>query len=146
MMSDNSNSHESFAQESISNKSSERSFGIIFAVFFMILSGWAYYLSNVEWVFYFLGTSVLLLILAIVFPKTLKLPNRIWFQFGLVLHKIISPIVLGFLFLVTVTPTGIIMRLLGKDLLNLRLDRRTKSYWIYRTPPGPEPKSMNDQF
>ena len=145
-MSDNANSHETFANEPVSNKSSERSFGIVFCVFFLILSGWNLYLGNIDWCLYFLTISILLMILAIFFPVSLKLPNRAWFQFGLILHKIVSPIILGFLFYGTVTPTGLIMRLLRKDLLNLRLDRKTESYWIHRKPPGPEPKSMTDQF
>ena len=145
-MANNSNTHESPAQETITNKSSERSFGIIFSVLFFILSVWNFYSSNLEWALYCLAIAGLILIFALVFPTILEVPNRVWFHFGLLLHKIISPVVLGFLFFITVTPTGIIMRLLRKDLLSLRLDKKAKSYWVYRIPPGPEPKSMTDQF
>ena len=65
---------------------------------------------------------------------------------GLVLHKIVSPIALGILFFLVVTPTGLLMRLLGKDPLRLRFDRSADSYWIARTPPGPDADSLKNQF
>ncbi len=84
--------------------------------------------------------------LAFAAPQVLAPLNRLWFKLGLLLHKIVNPIVLGIMFYVVVTPTGLIMRLLGKDLLRLKRDPAAASYWIERTPPGPKPESLGDQF
>lgn len=93
-----------------------------------------------------LGVSALFCILVLIAPGVLKGPNRLWFRFGLLLHKIINPLVLGLMFFLIITPVALVMRLLDKDPLRLRLDSEVKSYWIYRDPPGPEPKSMSRQF
>jgi large-conductance mechanosensitive channel len=79
-------------------------------------------------------------------PRALKPLNRLWFLFGAFLHKIVSPLVMALLFFVTVTPIAILMRLAGKDPLRLKFDRAAKSYWIERTPPGPAPETMRNQF
>ena len=83
---------------------------------------------------------------AVVYPQMLAPLNRLWFRFGLLLHKIVSPVVLAIMFFLVFTPTGMIMRALGKDPLRLRLDKNATSYWIERTPPGPSPESLGDQF
>jgi len=67
-------------------------------------------------------------------------------KLGDILHRIASPIALAILFYGVVTPTGLLMRLFGKDPLRLRFDREAKSYWIAREPPGPAPESLKDQF
>ena len=72
--------------------------------------------------------------------------QQIWTKFGVLLYTIVSPVVLGFLFYVTVTPIALLMRVLGKDPLRLRRDPDAASYWIDRTPPGPSPESMKNQF
>ena len=71
--------------------------------------------------------------------------NRLWMRFGLLLHKVINPIVMGLLFYGTILPTGLVMRLRGKDLLRLKREPGAESYWIARTP-GPAPETMRDQF
>jgi hypothetical protein len=85
-------------------------------------------------------------VVALVYPRLLAPLNKLWLKFGLLLYKVMNPLVLGLLFFVTITPIGIVMRLFGKDFLRLRLDRSAKSYWIERTPPGPPPQSMKNQF
>ena len=82
------------------------------------------------------------LILGLMNSKILSPLNKLWFKFGLILGKIISPLIMGFIFFVVVTPIGIIMRLLRKDLLNLKYNKK-KSYWIEKT--GPKSK-MKNQF
>jgi len=72
--------------------------------------------------------------------------NKLWFHFGLLLHKIVSPLVMGLLFFVTVTPIGLLMRTLGKTPLKLEFDKDADSYWILRDPPGPAPDTMKRQF
>jgi hypothetical protein len=71
------------------------------------------------------------------------LPNKLWFKFGIFLGSIIAPIVILIVYFITVIPTGLIMRLLGKDLLRQKLDKNTKSYWIERREPI---GSMKNQF
>jgi len=71
--------------------------------------------------------------------------NKWWTKLGLLLYRVVSPIVLGLLFYVTLTPIALVMRLLGKDPLRLRRDPDAASYWIDRSPP-PAPESMKNQF
>lgn len=84
--------------------------------------------------------------IALITPIMLAPLNRIWTKFGLLLHSIVSPIALAILFYGIVTPTGLAMRLLGKDPLRLRFDPIVPSYWIERTPPGPDAESLKNQF
>ena len=79
-------------------------------------------------------------------PSLLRPLNRLWFKFGLLLNKVVNPLIMGLVFYITVTPIGLIMRVLGKDLLGLRLSKDSESYWIHRDPPGPSPESMRHQF
>src|SRR5262245_35779910 len=72
--------------------------------------------------------------------------NKLWTKLGVLLYRVVSPLVLGLLFYATVTPIALLMRVLGKDPLRLRRDPDVASYWIVRTPPGPAPKSMKNQF
>jgi large-conductance mechanosensitive channel len=87
--------------------------------------------------------SVTFLLLAYSAPKILSLPNKLWFKFGIFLGSIITPIVMAFVYFATVLPIGLIMRLLGKDLLKQKLDKNAKSYWIERKDPI---GSMKNQF
>jgi hypothetical protein len=72
--------------------------------------------------------------------------NKAWMKFGLLLSKIVAPVVMGLIFYTTVTPTGFVMRLLGKDLLRTKRDSEAVTYWVIRTPPGPGPETMKNQF
>ena len=78
--------------------------------------------------------------------KALAPLNKWWTKLGVLLYRIVSPVVLGLLFYLTVTPIALLLRLLGKDPLRLRRDPDGASYWIDRTPPGPAPESMKNQF
>jgi hypothetical protein len=86
------------------------------------------------------------LLLAGILPRALGPLNWLWTQFGLLLHKIVSPIVLGVLFFLVFTPLGLAMRLFGGDPLRLRFQPDAPSYWIERSPPGPAPDSLKNQF
>jgi hypothetical protein len=83
---------------------------------------------------------------AALYPSILKPLNRVWFKFGLLLHRIVNPVIMGLLFYGSVLPTGMIVRALGKDLLRLKFEPKADSYWIVREPPGPSPETMKDQF
>ena len=92
------------------------------------------------------GIAVLFLAAALLCPVALKPLNRLWFKFGLLLHKVVNPIMMAFVFFGAVLPSGLVMRALGKDPLRLKRQPDANSYWIERRPPGPAPKSMKDQF
>ena len=79
-------------------------------------------------------------------PRLLKPLNRLWFLVGMALHHVVSPVVMGLLFFLTVTPIGLIARAMGKDSLRLKRDDAAASYWILRQPPGPSPERMRRQF
>jgi hypothetical protein len=83
---------------------------------------------------------------AMLVPSLLAPLNRVWTGLGALLHRVTSPIALGVMFFLLITPMGIVMRWLGKDPLRLRLDRNATSYWIERDPPGPKPGTFTDQF
>ena len=121
--------------------SSNRSFGIVFFIFFLAISLWPLiYGENIR--LSFLTISIIFLILGIVNSKILTPLNKLWFKFGLLLGKIVSPIVMGVIFFFVVTPTGIIMKLLRKDLLNLKKNK-SNTYWIEKKN---ENSSMKNQF
>ena len=123
-------------------QSSEKSFGIVFSIVFLIVA--LYPLINSEGLrIWALVASIIFFLLAFLAPKILVLPNKLWFKFGLLIGSIVAPIVMAFVYFVTVLPTGLIMRLLGKDLLKQKLDKNAKSYWIERKEPM---GSMKNQF
>ncbi len=121
--------------------SSNRSFGIVFFILFLFI---AFYplTYNDEIRIWSLLISLTFLVLGLINSKILTPLNKVWFKFGIFLGKIISPLIMGFIFFLVVTPIGIIMRLLGKDILNLKYNKN-KSYWIEKT--GPKSK-MKNQF
>lgn len=124
---------------------SERSFGIVFAVVFVLVGGWPMLAGELpRW--WALAIAGAFLFASLALPRILRPLNSVWLRFGLLLHRITSPIILAMLFYLTVLPTGLVMRALGKDLLRLRFDRNAHSYWIERSPPGPEPESLRNQF
>ena len=123
-------------------QSSPKSFGIVFSVVFLIVA--LYPLTNSEDIhLWAIIASAIFLFLAYVAPNTLSLPNKLWFKFGILLGSIVAPIVMALVYFLTVLPTGLIMRLLGKDLLKQKLDKNAKSYWIKRSEPI---GSMKNQF
>ena len=121
--------------------SSNRSFGIVFFIVFLLIA--TYPLLNNDHVrIWSLIISIVFLILGLLNSKILLPLNKIWFKFGILLGKIISPLMMGLIFFVVVTPIALLMRLFDKDLLNLKFNK-SKSYWIEKN----EPKSkMKNQF
>jgi hypothetical protein len=125
--------------------SSNRSFGFVFMVFFLIVALWPLWKGAGVRV-WALGLSAGFGALAAVVPGVLGPLNKVWTAFGALLHRIISPITLGVMFFVVVTPMALIVRALGKDLLRLRIDKDAKTYWIDRDPAGPDAESLKNQF
>ncbi len=93
-----------------------------------------------------LGLSAAFLLAALLAPKVLTPLNRAWMAFALLLHKVTSPIILGVLFFVLFTPVALFMRLAKRDLMKRRFEPGAGSYWIPRSPAGPPPESLRDQF
>ena len=121
--------------------SSNRSFGVVFFIVFLLIALYPL-LNNNEIRLWSLIISVIFLILGILNSKILSPLNKIWFKFGLLLGRIVSPLVMAIIFFLVVTPIGLLMRILNKDLLNLKFNK-SKSYWIKKN----EQKSkMKNQF
>ena len=123
------------------NKSSNRSFGIVFFIVFLLIAIYPL-LKGGELRSWSIIISTIFLILGILDSKLLSPLNRLWFKFGIFLGKIISPVIMGIIFFTVVTPTALIMRILGKDLLNLKYNKK-KSYWIKKNDVK---SKMKNQF
>ena len=121
--------------------SSNRSFGIVFFVVFFLIALYPL-IHNEEIRIWSLIISLIFLILGLINSRILTPLNKLWFKFGILLGKIVSPVIMGIIFFLVVTPIGFIMRILGKDVLNLKFNEN-KSYWIEKT--GPKSK-MKNQF
>ena len=121
--------------------SSNRSFGIVFFIVFLLIA--IYPLTNGDEIrIWSLIISSIFLILGVLNSKILTPLNKLWFKLGIFLGKIVTPLVMGVIFFFVITPTGLIMRILGKDPLNLKYNLN-KSYWIEKN--GPKSK-MKNQF
>ena len=121
--------------------SSNRSFGIVFFIVFILI---AFYplINQGEVRIWSVLVSLFFLIFGVINSKILTPLNKIWFKFGIFLGKMISPIVMGLIFFLVVTPIGFLMRMLKKDILNLKFNE-SNSYWIEKTDPK---STMKNQF
>ena len=120
---------------------SNKSFGLVFFIVFLIIAIWPL-LSGKEISYWLLIISVVFLILGLIKSKILTPLNKIWFKIGILLGNIVSPVVLGVIFFLVVTPTSIIMKILRKDLLNLKKNNNN-SYWIEKNN---QRNRMKNQF
>jgi hypothetical protein len=144
-MSENSaTSHESFGREDTAGPPPDRNFGItmaiVFLAFFCALGFW-----TGEWNWWLLLVVGAFAVTAAIYPAALSKLNVAWFRFGLMLHKIVNPLVLGLIF-AFITPIGWVWRQTKKDPLRLRFDPAAKSYWIEREPAGPKIEDFPHQF
>ena len=121
--------------------SSNKSFGIVFFIVFLLIALYPMTKGN-DLRLWSLIISLIFLILGLINSIILTPLNRLWFKFGIFLGKIISPIILGIIFFLIVTPTGILLRLFGKDVINLKYNNDS-SYWIKKTGPK---NNMKNQF
>ena len=122
--------------------SSNRSFGLLFFVVFLIISLWPLKSQGDLRLWSFI-LSLVFLVLGVLNSKFLTPLNKLWFKFGILLGSVASPIVMGIIFFIVVTPTGIIMRFLGKDLLRIKKNKTISTYWINRDK---QKKTMKKQF
>lgn len=142
--------HEDFSRSEEIKSGSNRGFGLTvggilsaIAVVNLLLS----YEEGLNWfMLALLAAGLTLVVVGLVAPARLALLNRAWVGLGLILFRIVNPLVLGIVFFLVVLPIGRFMRLLGNDPLRLRFDREAPTYWIEKEPLGPAGETMRNQF
>jgi len=122
-----------------------RTFGLIFSAIFLVIALWPMLSGGNlrSWAALIAGGFC---VPALFFPKMLAPLNLLWAKFGLLMHKIVNPILMGIIFFIAVLPTGLIMRLLGKDSMQRKLEANANSYWIEREPESLTKDSFDNQF
>ncbi len=138
-------SHENLSRTEEIVVGSDRNFGLTFAVVLAVVGLWPLLHGQAPRLWAVIPAGLFLLA-ALAFPGVLTPLKMLWMRFGLLLHHIVTPLVMGLIFYLAVTPTGLIMRAMGKDPLRLKRDPAAASYWILRDPPGPPPGSIRNQF
>lgn len=138
-------SHERLTVEDDVRVGSNRSFGITFAVVFAII-GLFPLLHGGQIRLWALAGAAIFAGIAFIWPGILAPLNRVWFRFGMLLHKIVNPVILGLMFFVIITPLALLIRLFGGKFMALDFDKSQASYWVRRAPPGPDPQSIRNQF
>ena len=140
-----SNIHEDFDRAHDFAGPSDQNFGAVITLFLSIAGLWP--LRHGQPIrMWALAVAGLFLALTLTRPRILHPLNRAWLALGLLLGRIVNPIVIGILFFFVFTPVGLMARALGKDFLRLERNSGDTTYWILRTPPGPSPESMAKQF
>lgn len=137
--------HEVFARDERIVAGSDRSFGLVMAAALAAVTLLNVWHSGRLWPWTG-GLAALFLAAGLLRPSLLHPLNLIWLRLGLLLHRVVNPIVMALVFYGTVLPTSLIVRMLGKDLLRLKRQPDWNSYWIVRQPPGPSPETMRHQF
>ena len=137
--------HDVFSRDEKIVAGSDRSFGLLMATAFAVITLLNAWHSGRLWPWTG-GLAGLLLAAGLLRPSLLHPFNLLWLRLGLLLHRVVNPIVMALVFYGTVLPTGLVMRMLGKDLLRLKRQPNADSYWIVRQPHGPAPETMKDQF
>ncbi len=137
--------HEDFAREDDDVRSSDRNLGITFAAACAIVGSIRLYYRGGIPIFWLLAAGAFLFC-AFFWAAPLRPIGMVWHRLGRLLFKVTNPLVMAILFFGTLVPTGLILRLTGKDPLRLKIDRGCESYWLDRQPPGPSAQEMKNQF
>ena len=137
--------HERFFGDDEIKGSKDRTFGLTFAVVFLLFGCWPL-LGGRSPRWWVLAMGAAFAITALLVPRALAPLNRFWLRIGLLLNRITNPIVMGLVFVTTIIPLALILRALGKAPLQLGRDPAASTYWIDRQPPGPAPSTMSRQF
>jgi hypothetical protein len=138
--------HEDLNREDRVEGSSDRAFGLTVGGILLLICAWRLWFYGLGWIIGTLGgIGLALVIMGLVAPARLAPLNRAWIRLGLLLATVVSPIVLGLMYVTTIVPMGLIMRAFGRDPLRLKLDPAADSYWVEREP-GPAPETMTNQF
>jgi predicted membrane metal-binding protein len=126
--------------------SSDRSFGLTFAVVFAVVAAWPWYFHDKPPYLWAVAVCLVLMAISVLRPRLLAPFNRVWLRFGLALHRIANPVIMALIYYGAMVPMGLIIKASGRDLLRLKSTPNVTSHWVRRDPPGPEPKSMSKQF
>ncbi|WP_417789887.1 SxtJ family membrane protein [Terasakiella pusilla] len=128
--------------------SSDRSFGLTVGGILALIEAYRLWSSGILDTFgiVLLAIAGPLFLLGLVYPKILTPLNKAWTKLGFLMFKIVNPIIMFLVYVITILPIGVVMRLAGKDTMRLKLDKEAKTYWIKRDPAGPSPESMKKQF
>jgi hypothetical protein len=137
--------HETLHRDEAIDGPSDRKFGLTIGAILGVIGVIRLVFGHSHWAWW-LGGGLAFVSFGLLWPAALHPLNRAWMLLGLLLYKIVNPIVMALLFFSTITPIGFLMRLCGKDPMRLRRDRAATSYWIAREPPGPPAESMRNQF
>jgi hypothetical protein len=137
--------HEDLSRRDEITGSSDRSFGLLFTVFFGIVTflPLRHHQKPRLWALILAGG---LLLVSLLRPSVLHVANRLWMYLALLLSRVVNPVIMGVLFYGVVTPIAIVRRMSGNDSMKLRFDSKSSSYWLERRPPGPPPETMERQF
>ena len=141
-----SSGHENIVSHDDREPPSIRNFGLTFAIVFALIGFSPVVLRGGHPYYWSLILGAAFAAVAYLAPGLLKPLNLLWFKLGMLLHKVVNPVVLGIMFLVFITPIALFLRLLGKKLIPLTFERDKSTYWIERAPPGPSPDSLRKQF
>ena len=125
---------------------SERSFGLLMSGVATLLALWLAWHNHAQGAVAAAVAAGLLAAVTALAPGWLRGANRLWFKLGLLLHRIVNPLVLGLMFFGLLTPIAWVMRLAGRDALTRRFDAQKSSYWVDRQPPGPPGESLKNPF
>ena len=139
--------HEQFDKRDDVKAPSERSFGITFAVVFALLAAFSYWHRGAGNTFFVtIAVSAIFAAVTLVAPRILRPFNLIWLKFGLLLHKIVNPVIMGILFFGIFTPMGVVMRMFGVDFLRTKRKPAMGSYWVAKVDDNIPDSSMKNQF
>ncbi len=138
--------HETLRRDEPVKGSSNRSFGLVIAAALAIFGLWAFVFRGGDVRWWLVVPALVFVAAALVAPQTLAPLNRLWTRLGLLMHRVVNPVVMAAMYYGVVTPTGVIVRALGNDLLKLRRDPAAASYWVVRDNPGSRGESMRQQF
>jgi predicted membrane metal-binding protein len=138
--------HEDLQRREKFKGSSDRSFGLVFAAVFALAAFLPLLRAPHQPRWWAAIIAIGFGLVALLWPKRLAPLNRLWLKFGLLLHAVVSPVVLGLIFYVAIVPVGFLKRIFGNDSLRLKADRTVNSYWIERDPSNSALSSMKRQF
>jgi len=139
------NLHEDLARGEPVPAGSERGFAIVFCAFFGLVGAYQAWKGAAHAGWWFVAAAAILVV-GLVRPSLLAPANRAWTRLGLLLGRVMNPVILALMFFAVITPIGLLMRALGKRPIPLAPDPTRASYWIRRDPPGPDGGSMTNQF
>jgi len=138
--------HESLAEARRPEVGSDRSFGLVMGAALLIVAAVFLYSGSAGWGWALSAVGLTFAVLAVAAPRALRPAKMLWFRFGLLLHAVANPVIMAFVFMVAVVPTGLLLRLFGKDVLRLRRDPSAGTYWIDRKSEPQQHSSMKNQF